>query len=61
MNTNAESSLPQEEQESVHDVMNFFSCSKEMADTILQSSKLNGKINYIKKMCHDNATKGRKQ
>lgn len=61
MNTNVENSLSQGEQESVHDVMNFFSCSKEMASTILQSSKLNGKINYIKKMCHDNAIKWREQ
>lgn len=53
--------LPDEERKSVHDVMNFFSCDAEVAKTILQSSQLNGQLNHIKKICHDNIQRKGKQ
>lgn len=32
-------------------VMNYFSCNKKMAETILRSSKQNGEFEKIKNMC----------
>lgn len=35
------------------DVMNCFRCNRTMAKTILESSKMNGKIDTIKKQCEE--------
>lgn len=44
--------LPEEE-ESVQEIMTVFNCPLDIAKTIMQSSKMNGQLSNIKKMCHD--------
>ncbi len=39
------------------EVMCFFNCDKAMAKTIIESSKMNGQSDGIKKMCHDHNRK----
>lgn len=35
------------------EVMNLFSCDRALAKKIIKSSKMNGQISGIKKICHD--------
>lgn len=44
-----------EEEESVHQFMGFFNCCDETARAIIESARLNGKFDSIKKMCSENA------
>lgn len=36
-----------------HEVMNFFRCDANMARTIIESSKINGQLDSIKKKCRE--------
>lgn len=41
-----------DEEKNVLEIMAFFNCNKDLAKTILKSSKLNGNIDSIKNICH---------
>lgn len=45
----------------VSEVMAFFNCNRKLAKTIICSSQMNGQLNGIKKICHDNSNREGKQ